>query len=165
MVVMDAISRKRPLERVSSSSRALLPPEWLALTTKPMTAVRASRSLVLFMIAAAMGGARDNASPHGRSAFQAYNARLLASWYPRGDLEIDLNLGAANVYGSGTFALAGAAVQYAIIEKVQLLAEVFRDEPGRAKYQVGARYIVIPGRFETYASYGKPFGGSSGQWS
>src|SRR5437762_3423990 len=51
--VMSAISRKRPLERVSSSSRALLPPEWLALTTKPMTAVRASRSLVLFMIAAA----------------------------------------------------------------------------------------------------------------
>ena len=113
----------------------------------------------------AMGGARDTGAPHGSSAFQAYNARLLASWYPRDDLEIDLNLGAANVYGSGTFAVAGAAVQYAIIANVQLLAEVFRDEPGRGKYQAGARYIVIPDRFEMYASYGKPLGGSSGQWS
>ena len=114
---------------------------------------------------AVVGSARDTGAPHGRSAFQAYNARALISWYPRSDLEIDLNLGAANIYGSGTFAVAGAAVQYGVTENLQLLAEVFRDEPGPGEYQVGARYAVIPDRFEAYASYGKPFTGSAGQWS
>lgn len=101
----------------------------------------------------------------GATAFQAYYAKALASWYPRTDLEVDINLGAANVYGSGTFALAGAAVQYMAINNLQLLAEVFRDEPGSGKYQVGMRWIVIPNRFEAYASYGNRFIGSSDQWS
>src|SRR6185295_18596529 len=68
---------------------------------------------------AVVGGARDAGAPHGRSAFQSYEARALLSWYPRSDLEIDLNLGAANVYGSGTFALAGAALQYAATANMQ----------------------------------------------
>jgi hypothetical protein len=113
----------------------------------------------------AAGGARDTGAPHRSSAFQVYYARALASWYPNSNLEIDLNLGAANVYRSGTFALAGAAVQYAIVTNVQLLAEAFRDEPGRGKYQVGVRWIVIPNRFEAYVSYGNRFNGSSDQWS
>ena len=112
-----------------------------------------------------VGGARDTGEPHGSSAFQLYYAKALASWYPRSDLEIDLNLGAANAYGSGTFTLAGAAIQYAVISNVQLLAEIFRDVPGGAKYQVGARYIVVPNRFEAYASYGNRFSGPSDQWS
>ena len=111
------------------------------------------------------GGARDTGAPHGSSAFQAYYAKLLASWYPSNDLEIDLNLGAANTYGSGTFALAAAAIQYEIVTNVQLLAEAFRGEPGPGKYQVGIRYIVVPDRFEAYVSYGNPFNGASSQWS
>jgi len=111
------------------------------------------------------GGGRDTGAPHGSSAFQLYYARALASWHPRSDLEIDLNLGAANAYGSGTFALAGAAIQYAITGNVQLLAEVFRDEPGSTKYQVGARYIIVPNRLEAYASYGSRINGSPEQWS
>lgn len=114
---------------------------------------------------AVAGGTRDTAAPHGSSAFQTYYAKALASWYPRRDLQIDLNLGAANVYGSGTLTLAGAAIQYAVVTNVQLLAETFRDEPGRGKYQVGVRYIVIPDRFEAYASYGNRFNGPPGQWS
>jgi hypothetical protein len=111
------------------------------------------------------GSGRDTRAPHGSSAFQVYYAKALASWYPRSDLEIDLNLGAANAYGSGTFTLAGAAIQYRVIGNMQLLAEAFRDEPGSTKYQVGARYIVIPNRFEAYASYGNRFNGPSDQWS
>ncbi|HET7097523.1 MAG TPA: hypothetical protein VFJ68_09040 [Casimicrobiaceae bacterium] len=102
-------------------------------------------------------GDRDTGAAHGRTAFQAFNVTGLASWYPREDLEIDLNLGVSYQYGSGTFAFAAAAVQYAVIETVQLLAEVFHDEPGRAKFQVGVRGIVVPDRFEVYASYGNPF--------
>ena len=113
----------------------------------------------------AAGAGRDTATSHGRSAFQLYYARALASLHPSSDLEIDLNLGAANVYGTGTFAVAAAAVQYTIAGHVQLLGEVYRGEPGRASYQVGARYIVVPDRFEAYASYGNRFNGSSDQWS
>lgn len=110
---------------------------------------------------AVAGGARDYGAPHGGSAFQAYYAKALASWYPRSDLEIDLNLGVTNVYGTGTFALAGAAIQYAVVTNVQLLAEIFRDERGPGNYQAGVRYIAIPDRFELYVSYGNRFNGSS----
>lgn len=113
---------------------------------------------------ATAGAGRDTGAPRGSSAFQLYYAKALASWYPREDLEIDVNLGAANQYGPGTFALAGIAVQYAVVPNLQLLAETFHGEPGGGKYQVGARYIVIPDRFETYASYGNRFTGPSGEW-
>jgi hypothetical protein len=113
---------------------------------------------------ASAGAGRDTGAPRGGSAFQLYYAKALASWYPREDLEIDLNLGAANSYGSGTIALAGAAVQYSITTRVQLLGEVFRDEPGRAKFQIGARYLIVPDRFEAYVSYGNRFNGASDQW-
>ncbi len=133
--------------------------------------VQLQAKTVLFSLAdgewafgASAGAGRDTGAPHGGSAFQVYYAKALASWYPRDDLEIDLNLGGANAYGSGTFALAGAAVQYAITSHAQLLAEVFRDEPGRTKYQVGTRFIIVPDRLEAYASYGNRFGGPSDQW-
>jgi hypothetical protein len=116
-------------------------------------------------IGMSVGSGRATALEHGNSAFQLYYAKLLASWYPRDDLEIDLNLGAANAYGSGTFALAGAAVQYAVVANVQVLAEAYRDEPGTGKYQIGARCIVIPSRVEVYASYGNRFNGTSDQGS
>jgi hypothetical protein len=112
----------------------------------------------------AAGLARDTGAPHGSSGFQAYYARGLASWYPRSDLEIDLNLGASNVYGSGTFVLAGAALQYAVIKNLQLMGEVFHDSTGHGKYQLGVRYIVVPDRFEAYVSYGNRIDGPSSQW-
>jgi hypothetical protein len=111
------------------------------------------------------GAGRETGAAHGRSAFQSYYAKALASWYPRDDLEFDFNVGAANTYGSGTFAVAGAAVQYAIAGNVQLLAEAFRDEPRGTRYQVGARYIVVPDRFEAYASFGNRLDGSADEWS
>lgn len=107
-------------------------------------------------------GDRDTGAPHGSTAFQAFNVTGLASWYPRNDLEIDLNLGVAYQYQSGTFAFAGAAIQYAVTETAQLLGEVFHDEPGRAKFQVGVRGVVVRDRFEVYASYGNRFDAS--QW-
>ena len=78
---------------------------------------------------AVAAGARDMEASHGRTAFQAFNVTGLASWYPRDELEIDLNLGVAYLYGPGSFAVAGVAIQYAPIDALQLLGEVFRDEP------------------------------------
>lgn len=111
------------------------------------------------------GAARDTGAPHGRSAFQTYFGKALASWYPRDDVEMDFDLGAANGYGTGVFALASAAIQYAVVSNVQLMAEAFRDEPGRAKYQVGVRWTVVPDRLDAYVSYGNRFGNASSQWT
>ena len=105
---------------------------------------------------------RDTGAPHGRTAFQTFNVSGLASWYPHDDLEIDFNLGASYQHGSGAFVFAGAAVQYEVVENLQLLGEIFHDEPGRAKFQVGVRGTVVKDRFEVYASYGNPFDAS--QW-
>ncbi|HET7032026.1 MAG TPA: hypothetical protein VFJ48_02800 [Casimicrobiaceae bacterium] len=105
---------------------------------------------------------RDTGASRGRTAFQGFNVTGLASWYPRDDLEIDLNLGASYVYGSGSFAVAGAAIQYTVIHSLQLLGEIFRDEPGRPKFQLGTRSIVVQDRFEVYASYGNRF--DAKQW-
>ena len=107
-------------------------------------------------------GDRDTGAPHGSTAFQAFNVTGLASWYPRNDLEMDLNLGVSYQYRSGTFAFAGAAIQYEVIETAQLLGEVFHDEPGRPKFQLGIRGIVVRDRFEIYASYGNRFDAT--QW-
>jgi hypothetical protein len=118
-----------------------------------------------FAVGASAGALRDTGAPHGSSAFQSWYARALASWYPHGDTEVDLNLGVANVYGTGTFALAGVAVQYMIVPHLQLLAETYRDAPGPGKYAAGVRYAVLPGRFEAYASYGARLGRSADDWS
>ena len=138
------------------------PSSLMALQAKTVLYSLAEREWSFGVVA---GAGRDTGAPHGSSAFQVYFAKALASWYPRGDLEIDLNLGAANAYGGGTFALAGAAVQYSIIDNVKLLAEAFRDEPGRGRYQVGTRFVIVPDRLEAYASYGNRFNGSTDQWS
>ncbi len=115
-----------------------------------------------FSLGAEAGAQRDTGAPHGSSAFQTYYAKGLASLYPADGLEFDLNLGAANTLGTGTYALAGAAVQYALVDRVQLLGEIYRDEPGRAKYEAGLRFVVIPDRLEAFISYGNRFGAASG---
>jgi len=112
------------------------------------------------------GAARDTSMPRGGPAFQTYYGRALASLYPTDALEVDLNVGLANTYGSGTYALAGAAVQVLVMERVQLLAEIFKDEPGRGGAQVGVRFLAIPNRFEMYASYGRRLGnGPDNGWA
>jgi len=56
------------------------------------------------------------------------------------------------------------AVQYMPIDRVQLLAELFRDEPGRSKYQAGLRFHGIPNRLDAYVSVGNRVGGASTGW-
>jgi hypothetical protein len=117
-------------------------------------------------LGASAGAARDTSMPRGGSAFQTYFGRALASLYPTEALEVDLNLGLANSYGSGTYALAGAALQFQPVERAQLLAEIFKDEPGRGGAQVGVRFLAIPNRFELYASYGWRLGsGPADGWA
>jgi hypothetical protein len=107
------------------------------------------------------GAMRDTSVPHGPSAFQSYFGKALASWYPRDGLELDLNVGAANTRGSGTFVLAGAALQVTVASGLQLLGEVFRDAPEPGKFQIGVRSIVVRDRLDVFASYGNRFSRSS----
>ena len=46
----------------------------------------------------------------------------------------------------------------------QLLGEIFRDAPGRTKFQAGARYVAVPNRLEGYLSYGNRIGRESTAW-
>jgi hypothetical protein len=110
----------------------------------------------------AVGGAvRDTTAPHGRSAFQTFYGKGLASWYPLDDVQVDINLGFSTSHESGTSSLAGVALQYTLTANVQLLAELFRDEPGRGKFQVGVRLLAIPDRFETFIGYVDQLGAGS----
>lgn len=133
-----------------------------ALQAKSTVLPRGDGSVAFGVSAGAM---RDMSAPHGHSAFQTYYAKALASWYPRGDTEVDFNAGAANVYGTGTFALSGVAVQYAVVPRLQLLAETYRDAPGRGKYQAGLRFAAVPNVLEAYASYGARLGRGAEDWS
>jgi hypothetical protein len=111
------------------------------------------------------GAQRDTAAPPGRSAFATGYARALATWNPSDSLELDFNAGAASTRGSGSYALAGVAVQYAITPAMKLLGEVYHDEPGTGKAQVGIRFVVVPDRFEVYGSYGERFANHGDWWA
>lgn len=102
--------------------------------------------------------------PNGASS-SAYYAKGLFSIYPSESLEVDLNMGASSAFGAGATVVAGAAVQYTFLSRAALLAEVFRDERGPGKYQLGARYALAPSRLEAYVSYGNRLGNmASGPW-
>jgi hypothetical protein len=137
---------------------------WSSLVQLQAKTASSQRIGETWSFGALMGAVRDTGAPRGSSAFQTYYGKALASYYPASNIEFDLNLGIAHTYGTGSFALAGAAVQYGVIDRLQLLLEAFRDEPGRAKYQTGIRYAAIPNRFEVYLSYGNRMGGVSTDW-
>ena len=133
----------------------------LQLQAKTVLIPRGDRA---WSFGASAGAQRDTGAPHGRAAFQNYYGKALASFNPSNDVEVDVNLGLANTYGVGTYALAGVALQYALFDRLQLLSEIFRDEPGRSKFQVGARYVAIRNRLEAYLSHGNRIGGESTGW-
>ncbi len=112
----------------------------------------------------AVGGvAHDNAPVQEGASSTAYYAKALLSLFPSETFEIDLNLGASNDFGAGTIVAAGAALQYEFLPRTTAIAEVFRDEKGPGKYQVGLRYAFRPDRFEGYASYGSRLGSSASE--
>jgi hypothetical protein len=116
-------------------------------------------------LGAEVGAERDTAAPAGRSAFATGYARALATWTPNDSLELDFNAGAGSTRGSGGYALAGVAVQYALTPAIRLLGEVYHDEPGTGKAQAGVRLVVVPERFEVYGSYGERFANRGDRWA
>lgn len=111
------------------------------------------------------GAQRDTAAPAGRSAFATSYARVLATFDPSDSLELDFNAGAASTRGSGRYALAGLAVQYALTPAMKLMGEAYHDEPGTGKVQAGVRFVVVPDRFELYGSVGERFANRGDWWA
>lgn len=111
---------------------------------------------------AVAGIAHDNGPTADGASSRAYYAKALFTWFPRESLELDLNLGASNDFGAGTILAAGAALQYEFASNTVAFGEVFRDEKGPGKYQLGLRYAIVPERFEVYASYGNKLGSTTG---
>ena len=74
-----------------------------------------------------------------------YYAKALASWYPRersGDRPQSRCRQRLRVRERSR--LRAQPFNTRSSTNVQLLAEAFRDEPGPPKYQVGARFIIVP---------------------
>ena len=116
-----------------------------------------------FWSVGAVGGViRDTGPVASDASSTTYYGKALLSLYPRETLEVDLNLGGSNVFGAGAAVTAGAAVQYEVLPRATLLAEIFRDERGPGKFQLGARYAFIPSRLEGYLSYGNCLGNLTG---
>ena len=109
-------------------------------------------------IGAVAGVGHDSGPPAAGASSTAYYAKGLLSLYLNDELEVDLNLGTSNDFGAGAIVAAGAAIQYQPLPRTTLLAEIFRDEKGAGKYQVGLRYAIVPDRFEAFASYGNRLG-------
>jgi hypothetical protein len=115
-----------------------------------------------FWSVGAVGGViRDTAPVESDASSMTYYAKALLSLYPSEALEVDLNLGGSNVFGAGATVTAGAAVQYEVLPRATLLAEIFRDERGPGKFQLGARYAFDPAPIEAYVSYGNRLGSAS----
>ena len=117
-----------------------------------------------FWSVGAVGGViRDTGPVESGASSKSYYAKALLSLYPSEALEVDLNLGASNVFGAGSTVAGGVAVQYEVLPRTTLLAEIFRDERGPGKFQVGARYAFDPAPIEAYVSYGNRLGSDSGE--
>jgi hypothetical protein len=116
----------------------------------------------LWSVGAVGGVIRDTGPVESDASSRSYYAKALLSLYPDDALEVDLNLGASNDFGAGTTVTAGVALQYEVLPRATLLAEIFRDERGPGKFQVGARYALDAAPIEAYVSYGNRLGSASG---
>ena len=116
-------------------------------------------------VGAAGGVIRDTGPVANDASPNTYYGKALLSLYPSEVVEVDLNLGGSNVFGEGGTVTAGAAVQYEVLPRTTILAEIFRDERGPGKFQVGARYAFEAMPIEAYASYGNRIDSAPGDTS
>ena len=106
---------------------------------------------------------RDGAHPSRDSALhEAYAAGLVSFSALDDALRIHLNAGVGWRRNDYTTGVAGIAVEYHLRDDWTLLGEVFRDGPGRPRYQLGVRYVLVTDRVELFASGGDRFGEGDG---
>lgn len=83
---------------------------------------------------------------------------------PDHPLRVHLNAGVVYRRDAYTTGAWGVAAEYDVRDDWTLLAETFRDEPGRPKYQLGVRYLLVTDRVELFASGGDSFATRGNGW-
>lgn len=108
---------------------------------------------------------RDGGRESRRNGFHDASALGLLSFNALDDtLRLHVNGGVAHSHAEFTTGAWGTAVEYDFREGWTLMGEVYRDEPGRAKFQVGLRYLLITDRVELFVSGGDRLGGEGNGW-
>jgi hypothetical protein len=113
-----------------------------------------------YAVAALFAAVRDTGREHVRGGFHESLAALVASFdFPDSALRVHVNAGIGHSHREFTTAIYGAAIEFDAAARWTLLAEVFRDAPGRPNAQAGVRYTVIEDALELFASIGERIGG------
>jgi len=118
-----------------------------------------------FSVGAVAALQRDGGHEAGGRAFHDGVAlALLTLNAPDRPLRVHLNGGVVYRRDAYTTGAWGAAVEYDLRDDWTLLAETFRDEPGRPKYQLGVRYVLVTDRVELFLSGGDAFASRGNGW-
>lgn len=130
----------------------------LLLQVKPILYRDAERR---FTFGAVVGTLRDTGRASERGVFHEAIATLIGTWEINATLRVHVNGGIAHSrheFTTGTFAFA---VEGDVAPRWTLMAELYRDSPGRPQVQLGSRYTVIENRLEIFASAGERLSGGS----
>jgi hypothetical protein len=79
-------------------------------------------------------------------------------------LRVHVNAGVIYRRDEFTTGAWGIAVEFDFREDWTVLGEIFREEPGRPKFQLGLRYTLVTDRVELFASGGDRIGGKGDGW-
>lgn len=108
---------------------------------------------------------RDGGHEARSSPFHEGVALGLVTFHsPERTLRVHMNGGIVYRRDDFTTGAWGVAAEYDVRDDWTLLAELFRDEPGRPKYQLGVRYVLVTDRVELFASGGDSLDRSAHGW-
>jgi hypothetical protein len=116
-------------------------------------------------IGAVATAVRDTGRTNESNWFHEYAALGLVSFnHPNEVLRLHANAGVVGNRGEFNTYAWGTAVEYDFAESWTLLAEVFRNAPGRPSYQAGIRFTMVQDRVELFLTGGDRIGGQGGEW-
>jgi hypothetical protein len=107
----------------------------------------------------------DTGRESRRNGFHETSALGLVSFNaPDQTLRVHVNAGVAYVHTEFTTGVWGTAAEFDFREGWTVMGEVYRDEPGRPKYQLGLRYTLVTDRVELFISGGDRINGNAESW-
>lgn len=114
---------------------------------------------------AVAGAVRDGGHESRGNVFHDASALGLVSFNAL-DETLRLHVNAGVVYSRDAFTTGawGAAAEFDLREDWTVMGELFRDEPGRPKFQLGLRYTLVTDRVELFVSGGDRLSGNGDTW-
>jgi len=116
--------------------------------------------------AGAVAGVQRDGGHESRNSFVHDAAALGLVSFNALDNALRIHANAGVVYRRSEYTTAawGAAIEYDLRDDWTLLAELYRDAPGRPSYQLGIRYLLVTDRVELFASGGSRLGDRGDTW-